>query len=184
MRIGRVALAVSADGLDRVAGFYFDGLGLGGERLGASVGLEVGRAKLRFDARAGGNEPFYHFALLVPGNRFEAAREWLGAGAPLLTRPGSDETDFEFAAWYAHACYAHDLAGNIVELIAHRGLDESSEVGAFSAAELRGISEIGVVDPGPPAAVERLRRQASSSGQARRRPGRRRSLSSAARRTH
>jgi hypothetical protein len=155
--IRRVALAVPEGRLDSVARFYLDGLGLAGRRRGASLVLAVGDAELRFDAVPGGSEPFSHFALLVPGNRFEAAREWLGAHAPLLARPDTDETDFEFAAWNACACYAHDPAGNILELIAHHGFDESAETGEFAPAELRAISEIGIVDPDPPAAVERLR---------------------------
>lgn len=157
MWIKRVALAVSEARLDPVARFYLDELGLAGERRGRTLRLAVGEAGLRFAAQAAaGSDPFYHFALLVPGNRFEAARRWLGARAPLLTRPGSDETDFEFTAWDARACYAHDPAANIVELIAHRGLGESTETSDFAAAELRGISEIGIVDPDPPAALERL----------------------------
>ena len=107
----------------------------------------MGAAALRFEAASVGSEPFYHFALLVPGNRFAAARAWLAARTPLLARPESEETVFAFDAWSALACYAHDPAGNIVELIAHRGMEESPERGAFGAAELRGLSELGIVTP-------------------------------------
>ena len=41
--------------------------------------------------------------------------------------------------------YFHDPAGNIVELIAHRGVDESERDGPFTAAELVGVSELGLV---------------------------------------
>ena len=117
----------------------------------------MGGAALRFEAASDGSEPFYHFALLVPGNRFAAARDWLAARAPLLARPESDETVFAFDAWNALACYAHDPAGNVVELIAHRGMAESAEPGAFAVAELRGISELGIVTPDLVAALRALR---------------------------
>lgn len=117
----------------------------------------MGPAELSFAAASGGGEPFYHFALLVPGNRFAAARDWLAASAALLPRPESEDTVFAFDAWNALACYAHDPAGNVVELIAHRGMEASPEDGAFGAAELRGISELGLVTPDLVAALQELR---------------------------
>lgn len=49
---------------------------------------------------------FYHSAVLVPGDRFDAALTWL-----------RERVDLGF--WDARACYCHDPAGNIVEPIAH-----------------------------------------------------------------
>jgi hypothetical protein len=112
---------------------------------------------VHFQGTSDGGEPFYHFALLVPGNRFAAARDWLAARTPLLARPQSEETVFAFDAWNALACYAHDPAGNIVELIAHRGMEESPDRGAFGPAELRGISELGIVTPDLVTALRALR---------------------------
>jgi hypothetical protein len=43
------------------------------------------------------------------------------------------------------ACYFHDPVGNIVELIAHRGTEESAADGPFTAQELVGLSELGLV---------------------------------------
>ena len=90
-------------------------------------------------------EPFYHFALLVPGNRFDEALEWITERTKLLPDPESGEVVFDFDNWDALACYFHDPVGNIVELIAHRGIDESSTEGPFTAAELLGFSELGLV---------------------------------------
>jgi hypothetical protein len=89
-------------------------------------------------------EPFYHFAFLVPGDRFEAAQAWAGERAELLGDP------FDFAFWDARACYFHDPAGNIVELIAHHGIGDGSQ------AMILGLSEIGIVTADPPGAVTRL----------------------------
>lgn len=141
----RVKAATFGVGVDRVAEmerFYRGSLGL---RQGGGVGLRVavGDADLSFEPRAGA--PFHHFALLVPGDRFDAARAWLAERAPLLTRPGDDRTVFEFGAWNARACYVHDPAGNIVELIAHSGIAEAGGDGAFDPGELRAISEVGLV---------------------------------------
>ena len=59
--------------------FYAGALGL--ERA-AGFAIRVGETVLEF-ASAGG-EPFYHFAFLVPGDRFDAALEWARARVRLL----------------------------------------------------------------------------------------------------
>jgi hypothetical protein len=94
-----------------------------------------------------GGEPFYHFAFLVPGNRFEHALAWARARVELLP-DDSGEVVFDFRNWNALACYFHDPAGNIVELIAHRGIDETDAEDEFRGDELVGLSELGLVgDP-------------------------------------
>ena len=106
----------------------------------------VGETRLRFRVRDG--SAFYHFALLVPGDRFDAALAWAAEHVELL----GEVFDFDF--WDARAVYFHDPAGSIVELIAHRGLEENGRAGDFRAEELVGLSELGVVhDP-----AESLRR--------------------------
>jgi hypothetical protein len=80
--------------------------------------IDTGETALEF--AAGEGEPFYHFAFLAPPDRFDD----LAAGQEV----------FDFPAWDARAFYFHDPAGNIVELIAHRGLR-----GAL------GMSELGLV---------------------------------------
>ena len=97
----------------------------------------TGETTLRF--RAGGGDPFYHFALLVPGDRFDAAHAWADEQFELLGGV------FEFDNWDARAVYFLDPAGNIVELIAHRGLDENGHEGEFGAEEIVGFSELGLV---------------------------------------
>jgi hypothetical protein len=56
---------------------------------------------------------------------------------------------FDFSFWDAQACYFHDPAGNIVELIAHRGVGEAGAQGGFEPAELLGVSELGLVGDPP-----------------------------------
>jgi hypothetical protein len=126
--------------------FYLDRLGFDEVRASDShvFSFEAGAAIARFSG-ARESAAFYHFALLAPGNRFDAAYEWLGARSLLLPNPESGGTVFDFGSWDALACYCLDPAGNILEVIAHRGIAESSRDGAFEAAEMAGFSEVGLV---------------------------------------
>jgi catechol 2,3-dioxygenase-like lactoylglutathione lyase family enzyme len=158
MVIARVDLEAPADRLDELAHFYGAVLGLPVERDGDALTACAGDGELGFAPATGAARPFYHFALLVPGDRFAEAQRWIGGRAHLLSgRDGN--TVFDFSFWDALACYVHDPAGNIVELIAHRGLDERGASGPFAAAELAGISEIGIVTPRPADAVATLARE-------------------------
>jgi len=122
MRFVEVTLAAPAALLPDLERFY-DGM--------------TGETTLRF--RAGEGEPFYHFALLVPGDRFDAAHAWAQERFELLGGV------FDFENWDARAVYFLDPAGNIVELIAHRGLEENGREGEFGAGEIVGFSELGLV---------------------------------------
>ena len=141
MRFRHVRLHAPHDSRSILEAFYIDQLGL--TRIDEQTGVKIGETGLVFESGAG--EPFYHFALLVPGNRFDEALEWIAERTELLPDPESGQVVFDFDNWDALACYFHDPVGNIVELIAHRGIDESSAEGPFTAAELVGFSELGLV---------------------------------------
>jgi catechol 2,3-dioxygenase-like lactoylglutathione lyase family enzyme len=158
LRIARAELAVAAARLEAVAGFYEQTLGFAVEQRPGRVVIPVGGDVLELVATGDGTDPFHHFALLVPGDRFDAARTWLGERVEPLVRDDG-ETVFPFDFWDARAVYFHDPAGNIVELIAHAGTAERSGVaGVFSAAELAGLSEVGIVVDDMAAAVAALER--------------------------
>jgi hypothetical protein len=106
----------------------------------------------------GEGEPFYHFALLAPGDRFGELLDWARGRVELLPDPESGDAVFDFENWSARACYFHDPAGNIVELIAHRGVAETGARGPFSADELLGFSELGLVGDTATMAEELKRR--------------------------
>jgi catechol 2,3-dioxygenase-like lactoylglutathione lyase family enzyme len=139
MRFAEVTLAGSPE----LTGFYGNVLGLPLE----GHAIRFGETTLSFAPPEG--EPFYHFALLVPGDRFGAALAWAQQRVELL----GDVFDAE--VWDAEAVYFHDPAGNIVELIAHRGIAASGRSGEFSADELVGFSELGIVG-NPPELLPRL----------------------------
>jgi hypothetical protein len=130
MHFAEVTLAAPLD----LHGFY-------GRELGLPIDGEavvVGETRLRFEVEDG-SAAFYHFALLAPGDRFDAALAWAGQRAELLGDV------FRFENWDAEAVYFHDPAGSIVELIAHHGLEENGRDGPFAADELVGFSELGIV---------------------------------------
>jgi catechol 2,3-dioxygenase-like lactoylglutathione lyase family enzyme len=148
----RASLDVADALVGETAAFYGERLGLPTTLDAGGAHVELGESALSFHARPG--EPFYHVALLVPGDRFDAALAWAEERVELLPERESGEVVFDFAFWDALACYFHDPSGTIVELIAHRGRGESRATGAFRAQELLGLSEIGIVgDPPADAAV-------------------------------
>ena len=99
-------LTLEAADPDALEPFYRDGIGL--PLADTPVSFRRGAACT------------HHIAFRVADAGFESAKRRLGGVAELLTEDGRDEFDFPF--WDARACYALDPAGNIVELIALRGL--------------------------------------------------------------
>lgn len=149
MRFVDVRFQVARERVSELKAFYLDRLAFDArEQVGEDLlALEVGSAAARFTEASESEAPFYHFAFLVPGNRFDAAYTWLAARAKLLPNPDTGDTLFDFDNWNALACYCLDPAGNIVELIAHRGVSETSTEGPFSLRELVDFSEVGLVVP-------------------------------------
>jgi hypothetical protein len=158
MKIAEVVLEAAAGSQHELASFYLDALDLNGGRS-ESVAVEIGESRLTFVAGEPGSQPYYHFALLVPGDRFSAALEWLRATTPLLPDRETSEEVFDFDSWKALACYCLDPAGNILELIAHKGVEESGRTGPFSSGELVGFSELGLVCADKRAVVDALARE-------------------------
>lgn len=156
--ITSIRLAAAAGAMEALERFYVGCLGFAADVDGDRLTLQTGGgSRVTFEPAPDDGGPFFHFALLVPGDRYAAARSWLEPCAGLLSRPEQTSTTFRFDAWDADACYFHDPAGNIVELIAHRGVGERRADGAgFAAGELLGISEIGLVVTDPPAAARTL----------------------------
>lgn len=158
-----VRLEASQNHLEALRALYSGSLGMNIEVPAEDnfLALEVGDAKLCFAAAPPSYEPFYHFALLLPGDRFHAAHEWLSRHRELLHDPDTGATVFDFDNWNALACYLLDPAGNIVEFIAHKGIAEAGTQGDFSASEIVGFSELGLVTKDKAAAASLLERHAA-----------------------
>jgi hypothetical protein len=147
---------------DELRTFYGDRLQLEAEDRGGGldlVAVRVGRAILRFSQADPDAAPFYHFALLVPGNRFDEAKRWLEGRVQLLPDPHTGDLVFDFDNWTALACYCLDPVGNIVELIAHRGISETKIQQPFRGRDLVGFSELGLVVPDKAASAVELERE-------------------------
>lgn len=143
--------------------FYVDRLGIAvGRESADSLELLVGESRLTFKTcaksdhreRAGREtgEPMYHFAFNIAPARLGGALAWLRSRVTLVAPRGDTRDDalprdmWHFRHWRARSLFFFDPAYNIVELIARSefgAFDMSS--GAFSAADLQCVSEIGFV---------------------------------------
>ena len=139
-------------------GRFYRRLGLPVRTVGNGVEVTLGWSRLSF---APGERPqghAEHFAFSLPWDRFEAARSWLSARVPLRRdETGADSFDSGSwpEAWRSRAVYFDDPDGNILELIAHRGL-EPVRGGDFGPDELLGLAEFGVAVRDVPGAVATL----------------------------
>lgn len=155
MRIHALRLAAAdPEGL----GEFYEELGLPVVPRTEGVAVSFGRSDVTFERAAGSEEPFYHFAITIPENRFEDAYEWLDEHVGLLPDVESGRMRFEFGGYLdATACYFRDPAGNIGELIARHRLDNAApEHEPFGPRHLLAMSEIGLVVDDVPQVVAEL----------------------------
>jgi len=88
--------------------------------------------------------PVYHFAINIPANKIEEARNWLKGRINLLWMNDYNSDVADFVDWHAKSVYFHDPAGNILELIARFDLANESDE-PFSSRGFLCISEVGLV---------------------------------------
>jgi catechol-2,3-dioxygenase len=141
MKIHSVKLETSA--LSQVADFY-GALGL--EVIAAEAGkahVRIGSSWLIFSENPAATG-IYHFAFNIPCNHIREGMAWLERAGVVLIANEKGENKIDFSNWSAEATYFFDPAGNIVELIARRDLQNESEQ-PFSPDSLLEISEIGIV---------------------------------------
>ncbi len=119
----------------------------------SEVAVRAGVTTLRFRRAAPGAAPTYHFALRAPGDQFSEAKAWLAGRTELVRQDDQDEFEWDF--WGARAVYAHDPAGNVIELMSFPELSPSSD-GPFRADSLVGLAELGLPVADPRAAAARL----------------------------
>ncbi|WP_035185862.1 VOC family protein [Alteribacter aurantiacus] len=140
MKINQINLFTNQ--LNEMISFYRDVLELNVINESAQTfTVEVGTTSLVFE-QVEDSKPFYHFAMNIPENKFEEAKDWIQSKIQLNTENDSDEVFFE--TWNAHAIYFEDPSGNIVEFIARHNLNNAVNH-RFSSDDLISISEIGVV---------------------------------------
>jgi len=94
--------------------------------------------------QVGTADPFYHFAINIPANKIEEAKNWLTNRVELIWIDQYKSDIADFVNWRAKSVYFFDPAGNIVELIARFDLDNKTDE-PFTSAQFLSISEIGLV---------------------------------------
>lgn len=139
----RVVFEVSPSKLRKTQAFYGDRFGFElAEQEEDSFTIRAGATLLTFKAAVAGEQPFYHFAMNVPENKFTEVKSWAASKVALIEEEGDNEVFF--TSWNAHSVYFEDPAGNIVEFIARHNLASAIDH-AFTARDVMSVSEIGIV---------------------------------------
>jgi catechol-2,3-dioxygenase len=120
--------------------FYSKVLGLNIiKRSDENVFFEFGKSILNIEFRP--ETTPYHFAINIPANKEYEALEWLKCKVEILRDGNNEIQDFDF--WNAKSIYFYDIDKNIVELIARKNLNNSSNQ-KFDTNHFLEISEIGI----------------------------------------
>jgi hypothetical protein len=96
----------------------------------------------------------YHFALNISCNKIEESLTYLKSFG-ISPIPYREKEVVEFPNWNARSVYFFDSAGNVVEFIARRDLD-NAKPGPFTPSDLLSVSEIGTPAPNLKAIYNRL----------------------------
>ena len=129
--------------LEEIKPFYKDTLGMTiVDESEHSFTIQAGHTRMVFMQNETNEEPFYHFAWMIPSNLFQEAKEWVVSRVPLSRQDGQDQT--YSMNWNAHSLYFEDPAGNILEFIAHHSAHNERQH-AFSTADILKVCEVGIV---------------------------------------
>ncbi len=134
--------------------FYGSVLELPVQLSALTLTVQVGATHLTFRQEPG-FRGFYHLAFDVPPAQVDAAEAWLRRRVDLLPDPSGVQRFPPQGAWNTTNLYFDDPEGNILELIARHDLNQTGN-GPFGAVGLLRVSELGVVVPDVPAAVQCL----------------------------
>lgn len=153
-RKGILRLHLQGTSLPEMKRFYGEVLGFAVEGGEATLRVEAGGTRLRFDPAVSG-APHYHIAWAIPEHKFALAKAWLAARTPLLKTPeGRDE--FRFRGVNRTACYFADPAGNVLELIARHNLKDAAK-GPFTLRDILYVNHVGLVVDDMQAAIDEIR---------------------------
>lgn len=111
----------------------------------------AGSTKLTFVLEQGDHKPYYHFAMNIPMNQIEEAKEWiLNIGYPLIDAPPMEHLGITtnqnivfLQSINAYSIYFYDPSGNNVEFIARQDLNYLSDK-SFTSSSIINVSEIGL----------------------------------------
>jgi hypothetical protein len=105
--------------------------------------IKIGNSDLIF-TETNNSGPFYHFAINIPANKIEEAKDWIHNKVKLLWMEDYKSDIADFINWHAKSIYFYDPAGNILELIARFDLNNESD-DSFSSNQFLSINEVGLV---------------------------------------
>ena len=142
MKIKQLDLYTS--NIDAMISFYQQLLQLPVQAKENELTITIGQTMIRFHKSDVASHPFYHFAINIPANKIEEARDWMNKKAPLMWMEDYKNVIADFKSWNAQSVYFVDAAGNIVELIARFDLSTNT-VENFGPSHLLSVSEIGLV---------------------------------------
>ncbi len=134
------SLKIKTPNLKKITDFYSNILELPCTlKTDESASITIGNSTLDFVLDE--NALPYHFAINIPCNKEHEALKWLKSRVEILTYENNQIQDFDF--WNAKAVYFYDPDQNIVEFIARKNINNSSER-PFNSNQLLEISEIGM----------------------------------------
>ncbi|AMO32802.1 VOC family protein [Lysinibacillus sphaericus] len=139
MKISRVKLVVHD--VQKMQQFYCEQMGFalvkGTEDY---FTIAVGESEMTFEKVSSQIQKQYHFALNIPSNLFQQAKDWANERVGLLFSEGQDEVYFQFLK--AYSCYFYDPEGNIVEFISRQEVNPKLNTTTFSIDQVLHIGEI------------------------------------------
>jgi catechol 2,3-dioxygenase-like lactoylglutathione lyase family enzyme len=138
------SLEIGAGDFEKVAPFYGTLLGLPVVDEEDAVVVKINNSSIRFLKEETDEDPFYHFAINIPSNKIEEARDWLKNKVGLIWLNDHNSDIANFSNWNAKAVYFYDPLGNIVELISREDPDRGSEE-PFGPEQFLSICETGLV---------------------------------------
>lgn len=137
------SIQIETPALDRIIDFYHKGLGIPYVADSGKAYFQTSDSQLIFAENPAFNG-IYHFAFNIPCNQIREGMAWLERAGIALIANEKGENQIDFSNWNAEAAYFFDPAGNIVELIARRDVQNESDH-PFGPESLSEISEIGIV---------------------------------------
>ncbi|MES2704512.1 MAG: hypothetical protein V4649_17870 [Bacteroidota bacterium] len=134
--------------------FYSKSIGLDiVDETDVAITFKAGNSLLMFSAVTG-SRPYYHIAFNITNNKFSEAFEAFNHKLDILEM----ETGIPIAAypeWNAQSFYCYDNNGSVLEFITRFDLDYQSAE-PYSPADIREISEVGIVTHNVPVTTNHL----------------------------
>jgi len=133
-------LELDSSNLEAQQKFYVQQLGFTQNHYSEdSISVQAGRTELKFNKSS--EQPYYHYCFLVPTNKLDDALAWVKERTEVIKIDGEYTVESN-TEWNAKSIYFYDGNNNIIELIAHFNLDNSSDK-KFSAQSVISVNEIG-----------------------------------------